>query len=161
MFRQPPASLEPEATLERSIDEMNRKHEAIADAWGLGAIAHWSADQELGVITFSSAGGSFVRAPMQIIGSYNSAVGTWMWSWENPSVNQLLAQDARRARAFGEKYALWEFMDGVVECEEADAWKFRALCLHLGGGVGAYCGAESPTSSVFMTFGAVTIGEGH
>jgi hypothetical protein len=115
----------------------------------------WAVDLDVGTITFTSAT-KRVTAPVQVIGTYNTRDGTFLWGWDHPSVPEALAADARLAREFGERQALPLFTTRMVECTEEDAWGFTAAALYLSGAQGAYRGPTG-TTLVFMTFGQLTI----
>jgi hypothetical protein len=151
---------EPQATLARSLEELGLKQQANAAAWGLGSTDRWDADLEKGTIQFSNADGFTVTADVQVIGTYNSEDGTWLWGWDHPSVEEPLAYAAKLARAFGEKHRLNQFTTRTIRCSQEDAWQFTAVALHLSGGAGSYRG-PSGSAFVFMTFGEVTIRRTH
>lgn len=115
----------------------------------------WSVDLEEGVIRFTSATRT-VSAPVQVIGTYNTLDGTFLWGWDHPSVSEPRGADARLARQFGELHKLPLFTTRKVECTEEQAWSFAAVALYLSGAQGAYRG-PSGTTMVFMTFGEMTI----
>jgi len=147
---------EPEATILRSLEEIQAKQQANMLAWRLGRTKRWDADLDIGQIKFSDPDGYQVVAPLQVIGSYNPEYGTWLWGWDHPSVDEPFAQAARAARRFGVQYGLARYTERLVHCSEDDAWEFTAVALHLWGGAGAYRG-PGEESYVFMTFGDVTI----
>lgn len=115
----------------------------------------WSVDLNEGMIKFTSATKT-VSAPVQVVGTYNTLDGTFLWGWDHPSVPTLLGADARLAHEFGQRQKLPMFMTRKVKCTEEQAWKFTAVALHLSGGQGAYRGPAG-TTMVFMTFGDMTI----
>ena len=144
-----------DATLKRSMEHLQLKTASHIDAWGLGAAERWDADLDEGVITFSNPG-LLVRAPVQVIGTYDSEESTWLWGWDHPSVPEALGRDAALVRDFGERYGLSRYTTPVIRCTEDEAWQFTALGCHLAEASGAYRGSAHPTY-VFMTFGEVTI----
>ena len=93
---------------------------------------------------------------MQVIGTLNTADGTWLWGWDHPSVRAELAVDVGLVRDFGERYGLTELTTRKIVATEADGWRFTALALHLAEAQGGYRGPTGPTR-VFMTFGNVSI----
>ena len=115
----------------------------------------WAVDLEAGTITFTSAT-RMVTAPVQVIGTYNSLDGTFLWGWDHPSIPEPRRADARLARRFGELQNLPLFTTRMVECSEAQAWNFTAVAMYLSGAQGAYRGPAG-TTMVFMTFGELTI----
>lgn len=115
----------------------------------------WSADLESGTIKFTSAT-KIVSAPVQVIGTYNTLDGTFLWGWDHPSVSEPRGADARLARQFGQLQNLPLFTTRKVECTAEQAWSFTAVALYLSGAQGAYRGPAG-TTMVFMTFGEMTI----
>jgi hypothetical protein len=97
-------------------------------------------------------------APAQIIGTYSTESGTFLWAWDHPSVLAPLQEHARRVRDYGEEHGVADLTTRKLECEELQAWEFTALACHLCGGQGAYRGPAGPTL-VFMTFGEVTLSQ--
>lgn len=115
----------------------------------------WSVDLDAGTIRFTSAT-RIVTAPVQVIGTYDTLDGTFLWGWDHPSVSEAQAADARLARAFGERHDLPLFTTRMVECTEEQAWRFTAVALYLSGAQGSYR-APTGTTMVFMTFGNMTL----
>jgi len=112
-------------------------------------------DLESGVITFTAAT-KVISAPIQVVGTYNTLDGTFLWGWDHPSVPEPLGADARLAREFGRRHDLPLFTTRKVECTEDQAWVFASVALYLAGAQGTYR-APFGTTMVFMTFGKVTI----
>lgn len=115
----------------------------------------FAVDLDAGVITFTSDT-KVVSAPVQVIGTYNTLDGTFLWGWDHPSVPEPLGADARLAREFGQRHNFPLFTTRKVECTEEEAWVFTAVALHLAGAQGSHRGPTGPTL-VFMTFGDMTI----
>ena len=115
----------------------------------------WNVDLEAGLIRFTSASKT-VTAPVQVIGTFNSVDGTFLWGWDHPSIPEPSRAHAQLAREFGRRHDLPLFTTRMVECTEAQAWEFTAVALYLSGAQGAYRGPAG-TTMVFMTFGEMTI----
>jgi hypothetical protein len=136
------------------MEELRLKTAAHDATWHLGQ-ADWAVDQDTGVITF--VGDEITAtAPVQIIGTYNTIDGTWLWGWDHPSVQEPLAEHARRLHEYGQKHGLDSLTTRTFECEEMDAWEFTALACHLCRAQGGYRGPAGP-ALVFMTFGEVKL----
>ena len=97
-------------------------------------------------------------APAQIIGTYSTQSGTWLWGWDHPSVEPALQKDAKRVLEFGEQNEVEVLTTRKLECSEDEAWEFTALACHLCGAQGGYRGPAGP-ALVFMTFGKVTLSQ--
>jgi hypothetical protein len=154
-----PTLPEPDLTIARANDEMQMRTKAGIEMWGLDSAA-WNADLDAGTITFTDTEmGLVVTAPMQVVGTYNTEDGTWLWGWDHPSVPKPLGEYARRVRDFGVQYGLEALTTRKIAASMDDAWGFTAFACYLGGGQGGYSGPSGP-ARVFMTYDAMTIGKG-
>jgi hypothetical protein len=93
---------------------------------------------------------------VQIIGTYNTADGTWLWAWDNPSLVKGLARDSQVVREYGRKHGIAPLTTRKLNCDEVDCWEFTALACKLCKAQGAYHGPSGKTR-VFMTFGKITM----
>jgi hypothetical protein len=141
--------------LDQSMEELRLKTDAHDRLWHLRE-ASWSVDQDAQTITFTSPQGVTATCQVQIIGTYNTDDGTWLWAWDHPSVVLALQEHARQIRAYGAKHGIKKLTTRKLECEEADAWEFTALACRLCDAQGAYRGPAG-SALVFMTFGEVTL----
>lgn len=141
--------------IEKSMNHLQTLTSSHDSMWGLGSAA-WGADLQEGIITFDTEDGTHVEAPVQVIGTYNTQDGTWLWGWDHPSVSEPLSQHAQLAFDYGQKHGIAELTTRKVTCSEDCCWEFTALACFLAQAQGAYRGPAGPTH-VFMTFGAVNI----
>jgi hypothetical protein len=145
-----------ETFIEASREGLAIQTRAHAEMWGFGTEKTWSADLDRGVIEFHLEGGKTVSAPVQVIGSYNTDDGTFLWGWDHPSVPPDLARHANLARVWGEEMVSPAFTSRKVMCSEDDAWSFAAVANRLGEGNGVYRGVAG-SAYFFMTLGRLTI----
>jgi len=143
-----------QALLERSMEELRMKTDFHDGTWHL-ADANWAVDQVTGLITFTGPT-IIATAPVQIIGTYSTNGGTWMWGWDHPSVKAPLAVTAKKVREFGEKNGIPSLTTRKFESAEEEAWQFAALACYLTQAQGAYRGPAG-VALVFMTFGEVKL----
>lgn len=129
---------------------------AHSATWDLGQEENWSVDQEAGTITFSFADGTVAEASVQIIGTYNTQDGTFLWGWDHPSILEPLRAHAELAKQWGETNHAEQFISRKVRCAENDAWAFTAVAARLGNANGAYRGPAG-TTLVYMTFGEIRL----
>lgn len=147
-------ALPPEVVFGRGQSETALKTEVLQRIFGKEAY-NWDVDLEAGKITFTGET-KIVTAPVQVIGTYNPADGTFLWGWDHPSVPAARAAHARLARQFGELNTLPLYTTRKIECTPEQAWGFTTTALYLAGAQGAYRGSSGSTL-VFMTFGRMTI----
>lgn len=144
--------------VEQCMEDLRAKTGAHDSTWGLGESA-WSVDQHTGTIIFDSPRGFTATCPVQIIGTYNTEDSTWLWAWDNPSINEELTRHAAAMREFGEEHDLPNYTHAKIQMDEEQCWEFVAVaCRHMGY-QGAYRGPAG-TTMVFMTFGEVKLSEG-
>jgi hypothetical protein len=141
--------------MDQSMEELRLKTAAHDSGWHL-AKASWAVDQDTGTIVFTRPDGITATCPVQIIGTYNTGNGTWLWGWDHPSVIPPLQKDARKVRAYGEQHGSARLTTQKLSCTEEEAWQFAALACKLCEAQGAYRGPSGPTL-VFMTFGTVSL----
>jgi hypothetical protein len=142
--------------IRQAIDGLRAQTSAHGAAWHLGDEENWSADLESGRIEFTFSDGTIAEADMQIVGTYNTDDGTFLWGWDHPSVDEHLSLHARLALQFGEEHNLPSFIERKVQCTVDEAWDFTAVAARLGNANGAYRGPAG-TTLVYMTFGEVTL----
>jgi hypothetical protein len=141
--------------IKQSMEELRLKTSAHNATWHLDK-ARWDVDQNAGIIVFTQLDGMSATCPVQIIGTYNTADGTWLWGWNHPSVVPPLQEHARAVKAYGERHHVEKLTTQKVPCSEQEAWEFTALACKLAEAQGVYRGPAG-TSRVFMTFGTVTL----
>ena len=86
------------------LEKANHHLEALTDGhrqlWDFGSADRWDADQETGIITWTFPDGVTVEAPFQIVGTYSTSSGSFLWGWDHPSVLAPLQEDAKAVKAF-------------------------------------------------------------
>lgn len=140
-----------------SIEELQLKTQGHVEAWGLDRISRWDLDQGTGELAFSFEDGFRATAPAQIIGMYNSEDHTWLWAWDNPSVEDAMKKDALKVRKYGEEHRIERLTKAKWVGTEEDAWAMTALAVKLCGEQGAYRGRTKTRVKVFIAFGPVTM----
>jgi uncharacterized protein DUF6882 len=148
-----PPALQPQ--IEKAMNNLSALTAAHDGAWQIGA-ADWSVDQYEGTIVFDSPQGIRAVAPAQIIGTYDTRQGTWLWSWDNSSISAPLTEHARRIQAFGLEQGFDLLTTRKLTCPEEQGWELTALACLLCGAQGAYRGPADSTL-IFFTFGEVAL----
>jgi hypothetical protein len=143
--------------VEQSLEELRLKTAAHDGAWRLSE-ADWSVNQDEGTILFTRPDGITATCPVQIIGTYDTQSGTWLWGWNHPSIIPALQEHARQVRAYGEQLGIERLTTQEAVCDESEAWEFTALACKLCAAQGAYRGPAGAVF-VFMTFGTVSLSQ--
>ena len=149
---------EPDRSLDASLYYVDALIAAHNATWRMEG-SRWDADLEVGTLTFTNADGWRVTAPMQVVGTLNTADNTWLWGWDHPSVPEPLRAHSQLVRDFGATHDLEAFTVRRIEAGEQDGWQFAALACYLAKAQGVYRGPSGSTM-LFMTFGELTIDKG-
>lgn len=143
--------------IQRAVADLQAKTVAHDGAWRLSEAA-WSVNQDDGTIVFTTSKGIQATAPVQIIGTYNTEDGTWLWGWDHPSVMPELAEHAKRLSAYGRQHNIARLTTRKFACSEEECWELTALACLLCQAQGGYRGPAG-TAMVFMTFGNVELSQ--
>jgi hypothetical protein len=150
-----PEAPEFKALLEGSMEGLRLQTEAHQGTWHFGEEERWDFSQDTGELAFTFPD-MFVRAPAQIIGSFDSGKGSWMWAWANASISDALTRDAIRVRAYGEQHRIRRLTIPSWRGQEMDGWRMAAFANRLCETNGVYRGPAA-TTFVFFTFGQVQL----
>jgi len=143
------------ALLEGSMEGLRIQTGSHQRVWRLGESERWDFSQDTGELVFTFPD-MVVRAPAQIVGSFDSRAESWMWAWANSSISDSLTRDSIRVREYGEQHHIRRLTTGTWPAEEADGWRMAALTNRLCESNGVYRGPAG-TTFVFFTFGQVQL----
>jgi hypothetical protein len=147
-----------EALIDGSMEGLRLQTQAHQGTWRFGKSDRWEFSMDTGELVFTFPD-MVARAPAQIIGSFDSLEGSWMWGWANPSIPEPLARDSIRVREYGEQYHIQRLTTPSWPGEEEDGWRMAALANRLCKSNGVYRGPAG-TTFVFLTFGKVQLKRG-
>src|SRR5437868_300991 len=90
--------VDPSVFIKQSVEGLRTQTSTHAATWHLGKEANWAADQDTGRIRFTFADGTNAEGELQIIGTYNTLDGTFLWGWDHPSVAEPLGKHGVASR---------------------------------------------------------------
>jgi hypothetical protein len=138
-------------------DAIARTTAQHSERWGLGSARRWVLDQQDGRIVWSFDD-HVASAPAQILGSWNSEVGTFVWAWDNSSVAEGLAETASDVRAYGAEHDIAALTGSPLQLDEGQVRDLVALAFRIGRCTGLYAHFDGSMAS-YITFGEVTLEE--
>lgn len=143
------------ALVDGSVEGLRLLTAAHQGTWHFGEEERWDLSQDDGelVLTFPEV---IACAPAQIIGTFDSRAGTWMWAWANAHINEMMKRDSLRVRRYGEEHGIERLTIPKWSAVETDCWRMTALAARLCDANGAYRGPADSTC-VFVTFGQVSL----
>ena len=146
-----PTALAPQ--IEKAMSGLQMLTAALENVWHISRAA-WNVDQNAGTIVFTLPNGIRGVAPVQVIGTYDTAEGAWLWAWDNPSIIPSLAAEASAVLAYGQTHGFDMLTTRKLECPEEQCWDLTALACMLGKSQGAYRGPIGAMRA-FFTFGSL------
>ncbi len=149
--------MELEKLVSEGHDAIARTTEEHSARWGLGTARKWVLDQEDGRIVWAFDD-HVASAPVQILGSWNSEVSSFVWSWDNNSIADPLCETAATVRAFGEEHDIGALTGSPLPLDEAQVRDVVALAFRVGRCTGLYHPFDGRLAS-YIAFGAVTLEE--
>lgn len=151
----PHSNLNWDQLVERAMSALRIQTDAHDQTWGIGAAA-WSLDQDTGNIVFETEKGYTATAPFQIVGSYNTQDGSWLWGWANNSIDPALQIHARTAYDHGKNAGFETLTTRKLAISEDQAWELSAVTSLLSQAQGTFRCPMGPTL-VFVTLGQVQL----
>lgn len=91
-------------------------------------------------LRFSNNGATKIVATAQILGSYSTSSGTWMWSWANNTVDAAVKKEMDKVKEFGETRKYKELFEPKFACDEEHAWTLTSVAGEVLNAKGAYRG---------------------
>lgn len=130
--------------------------EVHRERWGLGSESRWSLDQREEQVVWQLADRT-VSAPAQLLGSWSRDSGSFVWSWDNPTVLPGLRRTAEEVRAYGVEHEIFALSASPLRLEEQQVMDLVALAFRVGGCTGLVPPARGVDLISYVTFGEVTI----
>jgi hypothetical protein len=149
--------MELETLVAEGHTEIARTTEEHSERWGLGTARRWVLDQSDGRVVWSFED-HIASAPAQILGSWNSEVNTFVWSWDNDSIADSLCETAATVRAFGAEHEIAALVGSPLKLDEAQVRDVVALAFRVGRCTGLYHPFDGRLAS-YIAFGEVTLEE--
>jgi hypothetical protein len=144
-----------------ALVEASRAHvaaltQAHQGGWRFDQHQRWNLSQETGVLRFSFEDGIVAECPAQAAGSFSESANTWLWAWNNPSVDPALKRDVEKVRAYGQEHGIAHLTVPEWQGDLNDAWSMTAVAVRLCDAQGAFCARVGPMV-VFLMFGEVRL----
>jgi hypothetical protein len=130
----------------RSFKERSDKVEA---EFKLSDYDRWDFRQDTGQLIFSEKGVNKVAATVQVAGSW-SAKNTWMWGWNNDSIDPSLKSEMFKVREFGNKRNFYELVTPEFTIDQDYAWTLTAIAGSLIKAKSAYRGRNGTGYVYFL-----------
>ena len=152
--------LAPERFIEEARAALTESSRRLVDEWRLGSESRWEVDLKVGQVSFHFEDGTTLLAPIQVVGTYNSRDGTFLWAWGHKALPEHLVAHASLARAWGQDRAMAHYTTAIVTCTPDEVWNFAAVTARLAGREGIYRG-RSGSVWLYLTYGTIEMQAPH
>lgn len=123
---------------DQAVSVLRARQKTLEATYHLSRYAHYDWDQGTQRIVFSDSGIPKLVAHVQFIGDVSMTSSTWLWAWDNPTIDTGLTQIARQIRAYGVKHRLPRLVMAKWPATEDDGWEMTAFAVRVSDVRGAY-----------------------
>ena len=127
----------------------------LEQEYHLGKWSRYDWSQETRQLVFSDRGAPKVIADIQFVGSVSTETDTWLWAWDNDSVDPGLFEALLRIRQYGEAHGFPHLTTPKWYAHEVDGWEMTSIAAFLLRAKGAY---RSPGKNGFMFMIITSVG---
>jgi|GEM_PF-1112814 len=122
----------------KSYDYLFKQQDSCETKFHINSYEHWFYDQATGLLTFSDSGIAKVIVEYEEVGSISNTSNTWLWSWDNASVDALIKQKMEIVKEYGKRRSFIKLTDAEWKADEVDGWEMTAISSYLLKAKGAY-----------------------
>lgn len=137
-----------EKFLKNACESFLESSKKVNEEYKIGSFSRWDFTQDTRQIVFSDKGVVKLIADVQIAGSW-AANNTWMWSWNNASLDEALKKDVAKVREFGKEKKYLELTTPTFSSDPDYAWTLTAAAGYVTKAKTAYRG-ENGTGYVYF-----------
>lgn len=124
--------------LEAATQSTERKQEAFDAATGFLSADKWFYEPETSELRFDWANRPSRTFRASVVGSFSTRTHTWMWSWFNEGVSEVMQGDVWQLRQFGVCRGLERVAEPHWDATELDGWEMTSLAAHILGADAVY-----------------------
>ncbi|MEO8027481.1 MAG: DUF6882 domain-containing protein, partial [Bryobacteraceae bacterium] len=119
-----------------AVHELIRLNDECEQRFRIGSWPRYDYDLDEATLTFSDGGVPGVIAEVQAVGSTSHASETWLWSWDNESLNGPSTSRMAAVREYGEVENIDSLTTALLADNEFLGWQMAAIACRVLGGKG-------------------------
>ncbi|WP_240100127.1 DUF6882 domain-containing protein [Christiangramia crocea] len=140
-----------ESLSKKAYEYLNQQQKYAEEEYGIGKYEKWFYDQETGLLTFSDNDEIKLKIKYESVGSISKISETWLWSWANEHLEQIVKSDIKKVKKYGEENNIEALTKRKWHADQYDGWEMTAISAYLMKAKGAYRVPTENTYS-FMIF---------
>jgi len=118
--------------------ELDRKQDALRDAYGIGTYDRFVVDYVALSLEFFEREAPRARAAIIPVATHVPAKSSLKWAWANDQYPQSVRDAASRLRELTDLTGFEVFQSAIMECDESMAWEIAALSCKYMQAMGVY-----------------------
>jgi len=127
---------------DESCEAFLEKSRKVNEEYKILSYSRWDFTQESRQIVFSDKGVKKLIADVQVAGDWSPRSGTWMWGWNNSSLDRPLTKELEKVKALGQEKKWFELTKPVFAIDSDYAWTLTAVAGQIIGAKTAYRGPD-------------------
>ena len=112
-----------ETLVHEGHEYLTRCQQSLEEEFQLSRWPRYDWSQDTGQLIFSENNIHKVIASIEFVGSISTKTDTWLWAWENNSLDQERTRLIRRVRTFGETQDIKPLVTASWHAHEVDGWR--------------------------------------
>ncbi len=152
----PPLPVTYDDLVARAFAHTQALMEVQAGPIGIAQATNWDVDLQAGSITWTLPD-RVIRAPAELIGTWNAQDETFLWGWDHPSAPPGTAIAAAKVKAHADTHGITRLQTGTAQCSFEEGWQLASVAVLAGDLQGVYRGQASDTAWAYIGFGNVSV----
>lgn len=123
---------------QKAYDYLFARQDDCDSIYHIGRFEHWYYDQATGKLTFSNKDTIKLVIDYEEVGSISLKSNTWLWSWDNSSIEPKVKSQITNVRDYGDKRDFKKLTEAKWKADLYDGWEMTAIAAYLMKAKGAY-----------------------
>lgn len=137
-LNKPESTLEFEKLSEAAYSYLFKRQEECEQKYKMFNYESWFYNQDTGLLTFSDKNVVKIEIIYEQVGTILKSTNTWLWSWENPHIEEQVKKDILQVKEYGVENNIESLTKPKWRADEYDGWEMTAIAAYLLKAKGAY-----------------------
>ena len=143
------------ALVTRAHAYATERQDVLRREFRLAEWPRWDWDQETRQLVFSDGGVPKVIAEIQFTGTTSTETGTWLWAWDNPSMDPATWQAILEVRRAGESLGIAQLTTPKWTGDANDGWEMTSISAFVLQAKGVYRTPRDEGGFTYMVITAI------
>ncbi|MBB4109718.1 DUF6882 domain-containing protein [Pedobacter zeae] len=141
-----------------SCEYLKKQQAYCQEKYKIGKYERWDYDQSTGKLIFSDKGVQKGIIDYEEVGSVSLTSNTWLWAWDNSSIEESVKLQIATVRSFGIKRGFTRLYNAEWSADIVDGWDMAAISAYILKAKGVYRVPSNDNKLFsFMLFKKITV----